>query len=77
VIGYLREHRVTLTWDPATATVQARATGTAAVRPARGGAMVRITPLVTPWRWYVPRTATCMSSGGPEHCSGASQSRAA
>jgi hypothetical protein len=29
VIGYLREHQVTLTWDPATATVQARAAGTA------------------------------------------------
>jgi hypothetical protein len=29
VIGYLRKHQVTLTWDPAAATVQARAAGTA------------------------------------------------
>jgi hypothetical protein len=25
MIGYLREHEITLTWDPAAATVQARA----------------------------------------------------
>jgi hypothetical protein len=29
VIGYLREHEITLTWDPAAAAVQARATETA------------------------------------------------
>jgi site-specific DNA recombinase len=29
VIGYLREHEITLTWDPAAATVQARANETA------------------------------------------------
>ena len=29
VIGYLREHGITLTWNPAAATVQARATQTA------------------------------------------------
>jgi hypothetical protein len=29
VIAYLREHGITLTWDPAAATLQARATGTA------------------------------------------------
>ena len=29
VIGYLREHEITLTWDPATAALQARATQTA------------------------------------------------
>jgi hypothetical protein len=29
VIGYLREHEVTLTWDPATATLRARAPETA------------------------------------------------
>ncbi len=29
VIGYLREHEITLTWNPATATMQARATQTA------------------------------------------------
>src|SRR5512146_1757907 len=28
VIGYLREHEITLTWDPAAATVQARAAQT-------------------------------------------------
>jgi hypothetical protein len=31
VIGYLCEHEITLTWDPAAATVQARATQTATV----------------------------------------------
>ena len=29
VIGYLREHEITLTWDPAAAALQARATKTA------------------------------------------------
>jgi hypothetical protein len=29
VIGYLREHEITLAWDPAAAAVQARATETA------------------------------------------------
>jgi hypothetical protein len=29
VIGYLRAHEITLTWDPAAAALQARATGTA------------------------------------------------
>ena len=29
VIGYLREHEITLTWNPAAATVQARVTQTA------------------------------------------------
>ena len=29
VIGYLREHEITLTWDPAAAVLQARATKTA------------------------------------------------
>ena len=29
MIGYLREHEITLTWDPAAAAVQARATETA------------------------------------------------
>jgi hypothetical protein len=29
VIGYLREHEITLTWDPAAAAVQARTTETA------------------------------------------------
>jgi site-specific DNA recombinase len=29
VIGYLREHEITITWDPAAATLQARATETA------------------------------------------------
>jgi hypothetical protein len=29
VIGYLREHEITLTWNPAAAALQARATGTA------------------------------------------------
>ena len=29
VIGYLREHEITLTWNPAAATLQARATQTA------------------------------------------------
>ena len=29
VIGYLREHEITLTWDPATATLKARTTQTA------------------------------------------------
>lgn len=29
VIAYLREHEITLTWNPATATMQARATQTA------------------------------------------------
>jgi hypothetical protein len=29
VIGYLREHQITLTWDPAAAALQARATKTA------------------------------------------------
>ena len=29
VIGYLRAHEITLTWDPAAAAVQARATETA------------------------------------------------
>jgi hypothetical protein len=29
VIGYLREHQITLTWDPAVGAIQARATGTA------------------------------------------------
>jgi hypothetical protein len=29
VIAYLREHEIALTWDPAAATVQARATQTA------------------------------------------------
>ena len=29
VIGYLREHEITVTWDPAAAAVQARATETA------------------------------------------------
>jgi hypothetical protein len=29
VIGYLREHEIALTWDPAAAALQARATGTA------------------------------------------------
>jgi hypothetical protein len=28
-IGYLREHEITLTWDPAAAAVQARTTETA------------------------------------------------
>jgi hypothetical protein len=28
VIGYLREHEITLTWNPANATVEARATQT-------------------------------------------------
>jgi hypothetical protein len=28
MIGYLREHEITLTWDPAVATVQAPATQT-------------------------------------------------
>jgi len=29
VIGYLREHEITLTWDPAAAALQAHSTGTA------------------------------------------------
>ena len=29
VIGYLREHEITLTWDPAAAALQARGTETA------------------------------------------------
>jgi len=29
VIGYLREHEITLTWNPASAALQARATQTA------------------------------------------------
>ena len=29
VIGFLREHDITLTWDPAAAALQARATETA------------------------------------------------
>ena len=29
VIGYLREHEITLTWDPATAALKARTTQTA------------------------------------------------
>jgi hypothetical protein len=29
VIGYLRAHEITLTWDPAAAALQARATETA------------------------------------------------
>ena len=29
VIGYLREHEITLTWNPAAAALQARATQTA------------------------------------------------
>ena len=31
VIGYLREHEITLTWNPATATMQAHATQTAKI----------------------------------------------
>ena len=29
MIGYLREHEITLIWNPAAAALQARATGTA------------------------------------------------
>ena len=29
VVGYLREHEITLTWNPSAAVLQARATGTA------------------------------------------------